>query len=466
MHSTESDGGQTRPDSDKLAIDGSSDRTPGNCRFCDTELRHTFVDLGKSPLCESWLSASELDDMEPFYPLHAYVCESCFLVQVPAHVGGEEIFGGEYAYFSSFSDSWLSHSRAYADMVVDRFGLDGSSNVVEVASNDGYLLQFFMEQGIPVLGIEPADNVAAAATEKGVPTLVKFFGRETATELVESGTRADLLVGNNVLAHVPDVNDFVGGLKILLGPDGVLTMEFPHLMRLVEGNQFDTIYQEHYCYYSFTTVRAIFAAHGLTVFDVEEIPTHGGSLRVYARHTENAHREVQASVQRMEETEIQAGYGDLDVYRAFGDQVIATKHKLLAFLIEAKRAGKRVVGYGAPGKATTLLNYCGVGTDFIEYVVDRNPYKQGKFMPGTHIPVLAPDKIAETRPDYVLILPWNLKDEITSQLAYIGEWGGQFVVPIPEVAVIAVPQPAPPHLSSSSTGGGAHGLGRYAGRQE
>ena len=396
-----------------------------HCRFCDTVLRHTFVDLGTSPLCESFISHDQLHDPEPFYPLRAFVCESCFLVQVPEYVSGEAIFGGEYAYFSSFSDSWLRHTQRYVEDAVERFQLTEDSQVVEVASNDGYLLQYFVARGIPVLGIEPAGNVAEAARAKGVPTLNKFFGQRTARELIAAGTRADLLVGNNVLAHVPDLNDFVAGLRRLVKRDGVITMEFPHLARLVEGNQFDTIYQEHYCYFSFLTVQRIFAAHGLTIFDVDELPTHGGSLRIYAGRGENRSQAVSASVDELRQRELTDGYARLETYRSFAKRVAETKWKLLEFLIKAKRDGKRIAGYGAPGKANTLLNFCGVRQDFIDYTVDRNPYKHGKALPGTRIPVFAPDHIAETRPDYVLILPWNLKDEVMQQLAYIREWGGE-----------------------------------------
>jgi hypothetical protein len=415
------------------AHSGNGSSSP--CRFCDAPLHHVVVDLGTSPLCESFLSPEELRQAEPFYPLAAYVCEKCFLVQVPEYVSGERIFGIEYAYFSSFSDTWLNHCERYAEMIIERLGLDARSQVVEVASNDGYMLKNFVARGVPALGIEPAPNVAATAVEKGVPTLVKFFGTETARGLVEAGTRANLLIGNNVLAHVPDLNDFVEGLRTLLESDGTLTMEFPHLQRMIEGNQFDTIYQEHYCYFSLLAVSQVFEAHGLTIFDVEELPTHGGSLRIYARPTEDASRPVTDAVKTLDARERELGYDRLETYRAFAEQVAETKRQLLDFLIRAKRDGKSVAGYGAPGKGNTLLNYCGVRQDFVDYTVDRNPYKHGKFLPGTHIPVFPPDRIAETRPDYVLILPWNLKDEIMEQLAYIREWGGRFVVPIPALTV-------------------------------
>ena len=405
-----------------------------SCRFCGTALRHTFVDLGMSPLCESYLSAEQLNQMEPFYPLHVYVCEACFLVQLEEYVSPEHIFT-EYAYFSSYADAWLRHARNYTDLMVERFGLNAASHVVEVASNDGYLLQYFVEKNIPVLGIEPARNVARVAIEKGVPTLVEFFGVACARRLAAEGRQADLLLGNNVLAQVPDLNDFVAGLKILLKPQGVITIEFPHLMRMVAENQFDTIYHEHFSYFSFITAEKIFAAHGLTLFDVEELPTHGGSLRIYARHAEDHSEPVGERAVALRRREQAAGIPDMAYYAAFAEQVKETKRKLIEFLMQAKRAGKSVAGYGAPGKGNTLLNYCGIRTDFVDYTVDRNPYKQGKFLPGTHIPIYHPDKIKETQPDYVLILPWNFKDEIMQQMAMIHAWGGQFLVPIPEVKV-------------------------------
>lgn len=387
-----------------------------------------------SPLCESYISAEQLNQMEPFYPLLVYVCQECYLVQLEQYVSADEIFT-EYAYFSSYADTWLQHVRRYTYQMSERFRLDASSFVVEVASNDGYLLQYFIEQGIPCLGIEPAANVAKAAVEKGVPTLVEFFGCESARRLAEQGKSADLIAGNNVLAQVPDLNDFVGGLKILLKPQGVVTIEFPHLMCLMAENQFDTIYHEHFSYFSFITAEKILAAHGLTLFDVEELPTHGGSLRVYARHAENDSLPVTERARELYRREIKAGFTDMSTYACFEEQVKETKRKLLEFLIQARREDKQVVGYGAPGKGNTLLNYCGIRTDFLDYTVDRNPYKQGKFLPGTHIPIYAPERIFETRPDYVLILPWNFKDEIIRQMSAIGEWGGRFVVPIPEITV-------------------------------
>ena len=405
------------------------------CLHCKTPLRHTFVDLGMSPLCESYVPAEKANSMEPFYPLHAYVCGTCFLVQLEEYVAPEHIFS-EYAYFSSYAESWVEHMRRYAEMISERLHLGPQSLVVEVASNDGYLLQHFVRKGIPVLGIEPAANVARVAVEKGVPTLVRFFGEKTARELVQGGKRPDLICGANVLAQVPDPNDFVQGLKILLAPREVITIEFPHLMKLMAENQFDTIYHEHFSYLSWISAERIFAAADLTLFDVEEVPTHGGSLRVYARHAGDESKPVSPRARELRQREIDGGLDRLETYDAFAEQVKETKRKLLHFLIEAKRAGKRIAGYGAPGKGNTLLNYCGIRTDFVDFTVDRNPYKQGKLLPGTHIPIHAPEKIDEMRPDYLLILPWNFKDEIMRQMARIREWGGRFVVPIPEVKVL------------------------------
>jgi SAM-dependent methyltransferase len=404
------------------------------CRFCGDRAEHIFVDLGMSPLCESYLAAEQLNEMEPFYPLRVTVCPRCFLVQLGEYVSPQHIFT-EYAYFSSFSSSWVEHARRYTEAIRTRLGLDRTSFVIELASNDGYLLQHFVQAGIPVLGIEPAANVAEAARAKGVPTRCCFFGVDAARQLVAQNEQADLLIGNNVLAQVPDLNDFVAGMKIALKPRGVVTMEFPHVLRLMQGNQFDTIYHEHFSYFSLLTTEQIFSAHGLTVFDVDQISTHGGSLRIYARHSEDASRPLTASLLDLRALEERAGLNCLAAYSAFEAQVKDTKRKLLHFLIEAKRAGKSIAGYGAPGKGNTLLNYCGIRTDFLDYTVDRNPYKHYKFLPGTHIPIFPPDHLQETRPDYVLILPWNIKDEIIEQLAYVREWGGQFIVPIPEVQV-------------------------------
>jgi 2-polyprenyl-3-methyl-5-hydroxy-6-metoxy-1,4-benzoquinol methylase len=414
---------------------GSNAGHGANCRFCGTPLTHTFTDLGVQPPCENFLSAEQLNRMEAFYPLHVFVCEECLLVQLQEYVSPESIFT-EYAYFSSYSDSWLAHAKAYTEEVVERFGLGPDSLTVELASNDGYLLQWFVQKGLPVLGIEPAANVAREAQKKGIPTLVKFFGRETAAELVASGKRADLIVGNNVFAHVPDLCSFTEGMKMLLKPGGVITLEFPHLMRLIEGNQFDTIYHEHFSYFSFLTACRVLARFGLAVFDVKELPTHGGSLRLYARHAEDESKPVTDRVRALAEREMSAGFTRLSTYRCFDEQVKRTKRKILSFLIGAKEAGKSVAGYGAPGKGNTLLNYCGIRTDLLDYTVDRNPYKHGKFLPGTHIPVFSPEKLFETRPDYVLILPWNLKNEIREQLAWIQDWGGKLVVPIPDVEIL------------------------------
>ncbi len=405
------------------------------CRFCAAPLHTTFVDLGPSPLCETFIPNDQLQNMEPFYPLHVQACDQCFLVQLQEYVTPDSIFT-EYAYFSSYSSSWVAHAKRYAEMAVQRFGLGAHSRVMEVASNDGYLLQHFVAAGVPVLGIEPAANVAKVAVERGVPTTVQFLGELTGRAIAAEFGRADLVAGNNVLAHVPDINDFVRGLREILAPTGVLTMEFPHLQRLIEGNQFDTIYHEHFSYLSFCTVEQIFAAHGLLVFDVEELPTHGGSIRVFARHAASTAHAVGERVIAMRAREHALGYRSIERYRGFGEQVCATKRNLLAFLIDAKCAGKKVVGYGAPGKGNTLLNYCGIRTDFLDFTVDANPYKHGKFTPGTRIPIHAPAAIAEARPDYVLILPWNLRQEIVAQMSHIREWGGRFVVPIPSVEVI------------------------------
>jgi len=404
------------------------------CRFCGATLLQTFVDLGMSPLCESYPSAADLNRGETYYPLHAYVCTACFLVQLEEYESGEAIFS-DYAYFSSYSDSWLKHCADYCDAMVKRFGLDEKSFVAEIASNDGYLLQYFVRKNIAVLGIEPAANVAQAAIEKNVPTLVRFFGSRLAQELAEQRQTADLLAANNVLAQVPDLNDFVEGLKILLKPDGVLTLEFPHLLRLIERNEFDTIYHEHFSYFSMLTTQRILEAHGLKVFDVEELPTHGGSLRVYGCRMESNLHAVQPTVSRVIENEQDAGLDRTEGYRQFGEEVRQTKFALVEFLLGAAREGKSVAGYGAPGKSATLLHYCGIGKDLIEYTVDRSPHKQGRFLPGSHIPIHHPNKISETKPDYVVILPWNLKEEIMQQLEFIRQWGGQFVVPIPRVTV-------------------------------
>ena len=405
-----------------------------SCRFCGRKLDHTFVDLGMSPLCQTHISPDQLNKYEYFYPLKAFVCAHCFLVQLDEYVPPQEIFT-EYAYFSSYADSWVAHARQYVEMVVERFALTGQSAVLEIASNDGYLLQHFIERGIPARGIDPAANVAKVAIEKGIPTVVDFFGEKSASDYRKTYGGVDLLLGNNVLAHVPDINDFVKGMKVVLNPKGVITMEFPHLFRLMEQNQFDTIYHEHFSYLSFHAVEKIFATHGITLFDVDELKSHGGSIRIYGRHSENADLEIGENVERIKVVERSAGLLDMETYHQFNNRVVETKRKILSFLIDAKNRGKTIVGYGAPGKGNTLLNYCGIRQDFLDYTVDRSLYKQGLYTPGTRIPIFAPEKINETKPDYLFILPWNLKKEIMAQMSFIKDWGGKFVVPIPEVAV-------------------------------
>ena len=406
-----------------------------SCRSCDAPLARVFVDLGSSPLANAYLTADDLERPEVFYPLRVYVCERCYLVQLPSVVTPEELFS-EYAYLSSYSDTWVRHAGEYVERVTDRFGLDSSSKVVEIASNDGYLLQHFRERGVPVLGIEPARNAAEVAEKKGIRTLVAFFGSATANELARAGESADLLIGNNVLAHVPALNDFVAGIRALLRPAGIATLEFPHLLVLIDATEFDTIYHEHVSYFSLVAVERVFARNGLTIFDVEELSTHGGSLRIYARRSEDA-RPAAPAVDELLRRERQAGLERLDAYTAFADRVANAKRSLLAFLVSAKNEGRTIVGYGAPAKGNTLLNYCGVRTDFVDYVVDRNPRKQGHFLPGTHIPIHDPDRIAETRPDYLLILPWNLQDEVVDQMSHVREFGCRFVVPIPQTTVVA-----------------------------
>lgn len=405
-----------------------------NCRFCHTPLEHTLVDLGLSPVANAYVSSEDLEKGEGFYPLHTYVCQACFLVQIPEVRDRGSIFNGEYAYFSSFSTSWLKHCETYAAAVTARFGLGPASKVVEVASNDGYLLQYFVKAGIPVLGVEPAANCAAEAGRKGVPTVVRFFGEQTARDLALEH-RADLIAGNNVFAHVPDINDFVEGFRQLLKPEGVVTLEFPHLLNLIQKREFDTIYHEHYSYLSFLAAQRIFRAHGMRLFDVDELPTHGGSLRIYGCLQEAAHAET-PSVAALLAKEKAANLDSMEGYRGYEAEVRKVKRDLLKFLISAREEGKRVAAYGAPAKGNTLLNYCGVRTDMIDYTVDRSPHKQGRFLPGTRIPIHAPERIFETRPDYVLILPWNLKEEIMEQMSGIREWGGRFVVPIPELKVL------------------------------
>jgi C-methyltransferase-like protein/putative zinc binding protein/methyltransferase family protein len=404
------------------------------CRFCELKLKYTMVDLGMSPLCESFLLYEHLNQMEPFYPLRVYVCDNCFLVQLEEYVNPEVIFS-EYAYFSSFADTWLQHVKDYVQMIVKRFRIGVHSQVVEIASNDGYLLQHFVRKGIPAYGIEPAVNIAKVAQEKGIKTIVKFFGEDLADDLVAKGNKADLLIGNNVIAQVPNLNGFVKSMKILLKSQGIITMEFPHLMKLIDGNQFDTIYHEHFSYFSFITIEKIFSAHDLTIFDVEDLPTHGGSLRIYACHAEDTSKGINDRIAELKKREVGVGITSLEYYFSFAEKVKSTKRNLMDFLIKVKEEGKSIVGYGAPGKGNTLLNYCGIRTDFLDYTVDRNPYKHGLFTPGTHIPIFHPDKIRETKPDYLLILPWNFKDEIMNQMSFIREWGGQFAVPIPEVTI-------------------------------
>jgi SAM-dependent methyltransferase len=403
------------------------------CRFCGTPLTHVFADLGMSPLANSFLSEDELGQMEPFYPLRALVCNECFLVQLEDYETPDAIFSN-YAYFSSYSTTWLDHSRRYAEMAIGRFGLNEDSRVVELASNDGYLLQYFVERGVPVLGIEPAANVAKVAQGKGIRTMVKFFGRATAREIAAM-MNADLLIGNNVLAHVPDLNDFVGGMKIVLGPRGVITMEFPHLLHLIDRNEWDTIYHEHFSYFSFLTVSKVFEHHQLTLFDVEELPTHGGSLRIYGRHAADESKPLTDRAHEMIQRERELGFDRLETYVGFSEGVKLAKWQVLDLLIEHRRAGSRIAGYGAPAKGNTLLNYCGIGREFIEYTCDLNPHKQGHYLPGSHIPIRAPEAIRETQPELVFILPWNLKDEIMEQLSFVREWGGQFLVRSPDLCV-------------------------------
>jgi SAM-dependent methyltransferase len=419
---------------DVLTKHATPHRGGGPCRLCSKELKHDFVDLGMSPLCESFLPADRLDGLEPFFPLHTYVCDSCLLVQLKEYVTPDEIFR-EYAYFSSYSTSWVEHARKYCVMIKERLDLGPDSLVVELASNDGYLLQHFLPLGVPVLGVEPAENVARAAIEKGVPTRTEFFGVKLADQLAAEGLKADLIAGNNVLAQVPDLNDFVAGIARLLKPEGVVTLEFPHIGKLIAENQFDTIYHEHFSYFSLSTIEHLAARHGLKVIDVEKLASHGGSLRVYlalGTSQRNRDRRVDALIVEEENT----GLLDIPTYQAFAEQVKRTKRELLSFLISAKNAGKRICGYGAPGKGNTLLNYCGIGPDFLDFTVDRNPYKHGRYTPGMHIPIYPVEAIAEAKPDYILILPWNLKNEIVEQMRFVKDWGGKFVIPIPEVTII------------------------------
>jgi len=406
------------------------------CRFCKTELHHTFIDLVNSPASNSYLTVGQLNEPETFYPLKVYTCSKCFLVQIDEYKKSDAIFNSNYAYFSSYSTSWLKHAKQYTDLMQQRFGFSSESRVIEVASNDGYLLQYFKEKNIPVLGIEPTANTAQVAIDKGIESVVDFFGVRLATKLSGENIKADLLLGNNVLAHVPDIIDFVGGMKIILKDDGVITMEFPHVLQLINNNQFDTIYHEHFSYLSFYTVKAIFESQGLEMFDVQEIPTHGGSLRIYAKHKEDSSKAIWPNVQVLLDKEEKQGITGMDYYEGFQQKALQVKLGLTEFLITQKRANKKVAAYGAAAKGNTLLNYCGVKNDLISFVVDANPHKQNTFLPASHIPVVNEQHLKDEKPDYVIILPWNLKDEITHQLSYIKEWGGQFVIPIPQLEVL------------------------------
>ncbi|MBI4131056.1 MAG: methyltransferase domain-containing protein [Nitrosarchaeum sp.] len=405
-----------------------------HCRYCGSEVTQNFIDLGMSPLSNSYLNEEQINKKELFYPLHVFVCNNCLLVQLEEFESPQSIFTN-YAYFSSYSKTWLEHAQEYVNMMITRFGFDEKSQVIEIASNDGYLLQYFKVEKIPVLGIEPATNVAKVAQEKGISTITKFFGENTAKELVDKGIEADLLLGNNVLAHVPNLNDFVKGLKILLKPNGVITMEFPHLLQLIQQKQFDTIYHEHFSYFSFLVVQKIFLSHQLTIFDVDEIPTHGGSLRIYAKHVENQKFKVSDNVLKLNKKEYEFGIDKMDVYSNFQKTIELLKQQICEFFMAIKKENKTIIGYGAPAKGNTLLNYCKIGNEIINYTVDKNPYKQGLFLPGTHIPIKDPEKIRTTKPNYVLILPWNLKDEIIQQINFIREWGGKFITVIPEVKI-------------------------------
>lgn len=406
-----------------------------NCRFCGNSLNHTFCDLGISPFSNAYLKLENLQQQELVFPLHAFVCDQCFLVQLEEFQAPHQIFE-EYAYFSSYSESWLKHAKHYVEEMCLRFSLDSTHQVIEIASNDGYLLKYFKDRSIPVLGIEPARNVASVAENQGIPTLTKFFGSQTAQELIQQNLKADLLLGNNVLAHVPNLNDFVYGMKLLLKPHGIITMEFPHLLRLMEENQFDTIYHEHFSYFSFLTVEKIFAKHGLTLFDVEQLATHGGSLRIFAKHTDDDSHPIEMRVTQLKNLEKSYGLDQLITYQNFSRKVLGIKEQILGFLQQCKASNQEVAGYGAPAKGNTLLNYCGIKPDLLKYTVDLNPYKQGKFLPGTHIPIKSPDFISKAKPAYLLILPWNLKHEIIHQMAHIREWGGKFVIPIPKLEII------------------------------
>lgn len=406
-----------------------------NCRFCNKSLTNIFADLGTSPLSNAFLTKEMLSNLEKIYPLCAYVCDNCFLVQLPEFEKPENIFE-DYAYFSSYSSTWLHHAENYVNTMIERFSFNERNQIIEIASNDGYLLQFFKKKNIPILGIEPAANVAKVAKERGIPTLTKFFSVNTANELKKENKLADLIIGNNVLAHVPDLNNFVKGLKILLKPTGIITLEFPHILQLIQKNQFDTIYHEHFSYFSLLTAQKIFSFHGLTIFDVEEISTHGGSLRIYLKHSESGNISINQKVDILLKKEKQFGLENISTYKNFTKKVQKTKEKLQEFFITAKKSGKKIVCYGAAAKGNTMLNYCEIGNEFIDYVVDQNPHKQKSFLPGTHIPIKSPDEIQKTKPDYVVIIPWNLKEEIMEQMKYIRDWGGKFMIPIPEVSIV------------------------------
>lgn len=407
-----------------------------NCRFCNTPLEHVFINLNNSPASNSFLTKEQLNEPEIFYPLKVYTCSECFLVQIDEYKKSDTIFNSGYVYFSSYSKGWLAHSKAYTEKMIEQFSFDSSSQVIEIASNDGYLLQYFKEKEIPVLGIEPTSNTAKVAIEKGIETIVDFFGVRLATELSSRNIHADLLLGNNVLAHVPDIVDFVKGMKIILKKAGIITMEFPHLLRLIDQKQFDTIYHEHFSYLSFYTVKQIFESAGLKIFDVEEISTHGGSLRIYATHTDNEQQIISGRVQLLLSKEISKGINKIGYYNGFQQKALKIKLKLLQFLLDKKKEKKKVIAYGAAAKGNTLLNYCGIKNDLLDFVIDANPHKQNKFLPASHIPVYKESEIKRTKPDYVLILPWNLKEEIVKQLSYIRDWGGKFVIPIPELEIL------------------------------
>ncbi len=407
-----------------------------NCKFCNNELSFKFIDLVNSPPSNSFLTKEQLNEPEVHFPIKLYLCEKCFLVQIEEYKKSTEIFNEKYAYFSSYSTTWIEHAKNYVEMMIKRFHLNNDSLVVEIASNDGYLLQFFIKNQIPCLGIEPASNTAAVARKKGIDVIEDYFGKDLAESLIKKNKKPDLLLGNNVLAHVPDINDFVSGLKYYLNDTGIITMEFPHLMNLIEQNQFDTIYHEHYSYFSFLTIKSIFEKHCLEIFDVDEILTHGGSLRIYAKHKDDKSKEISGNVKNLLNKEIKKGMNEANFYKNFQAKADNVKYELIQFLISKKLEDKKVIAYGAAAKGNTLLNYCGIKNNLIEFVVDLSPHKQGKFLPASHIPIVGEEKIKESRPDYVIILPWNIKEEIMRQLNYIHEWGGKFVIPIPKVSIL------------------------------